>query len=347
MASGLGRRTAVGILVAGALVVACGANGTGKGIVSTGDFPYDLAVSSGDIWVVNYNSSTLQRIDHRTEQITSTIAVGHHPDGVIAAGGMLWVTSTADGAVYRIDPAREAVTLRVRVPAEVANPRPEPADVWMGGLPLNFVTALDPGTGRFTARIPLHGAGWLTVADGSVWVGSILDRTVDRIDPTNGRITASIPLPTSPWRFASTPGAIWVNSYRSGRIYRIDPAANRVAFSVVLGDHSAGIAIGPDGRVWATSHVGGNLPSALSPIDPSPAHSYVLGIDPVTDRVVSRIDTAAGFYGPIVIADGSVWVLDPGGSHLAMYPLPRRRPLTVTSPTGATRTAGRRARWSR
>lgn len=326
MASRLGLRAAAWGLTLSVLaltVAGCGGTGGSSRPISTGDYPYDLAVSSGGVWVVNYGSSTLQRIDPRIHRVTTTIRVGHHPDGVIARGRTLWVTSSADDAIYRVDPSRRKVTLRVPVPSSVADPRPSLSDIWVGGLPLNFVTAFNPDSGRFTARLPLHGAAWLTEAAGSVWVGSVLDRVVVRIDPSSGRTMASIRLAGAPWRLTSTPGAVWVNSQVSGRLYRIDPSTNRVSASLTLGDRTKGLAVGPDGRLWAAGDASGLLPSVLGPIDPERAHTYLVAIDPSTNRVVRHLATGAGFYGPIAFARSMIWVLKEGGSQIANYSLPR------------------------
>src|SRR5689334_8549403 len=67
------------------------------------------------LYVANYGSGTLTRIDPHTNRATKTIAVGSGPCGVVAGGGALWVEDFHGSDIARVSPKRFKVTARVKV----------------------------------------------------------------------------------------------------------------------------------------------------------------------------------------------------------------------------------------
>src|SRR4051812_50086393 len=55
--------------------------------VKTGLQPCGGVAASGGVWVADYGSSNLVRIDPRTNHVTARISVGASPCGLIAAAG--------------------------------------------------------------------------------------------------------------------------------------------------------------------------------------------------------------------------------------------------------------------
>jgi YVTN family beta-propeller protein len=83
-------------LVACAIVVeAAGAAPSSPQLIARvgtrGAKPCGSAVYGKYLYVANYGSGTLARINPRTNKATKTVAVGDGPCGVVAGGGALWV----------------------------------------------------------------------------------------------------------------------------------------------------------------------------------------------------------------------------------------------------------------
>ena len=45
----------------------------------------------GSVWVANYGSATLSRVDPSTNRVTGTVKVGAGPCGLAAGAGSIWV----------------------------------------------------------------------------------------------------------------------------------------------------------------------------------------------------------------------------------------------------------------
>ena len=63
----------------------------------------------GSVWVTNLYSSTVARIDPRTNRVVARIPVGARPYGLAAGGGSVWVSNSGEGTVSRIDPRTNRV----------------------------------------------------------------------------------------------------------------------------------------------------------------------------------------------------------------------------------------------
>ena len=80
-----------------------------------GDDPVAVAVGASGVWVANYLSDTVTRLDPTTGQPTTTVPVGAGPSGIAVTDDAVWVTLEYAGQVVRIDPATNRVTSRVAV----------------------------------------------------------------------------------------------------------------------------------------------------------------------------------------------------------------------------------------
>ncbi len=77
-------------------------------ILEVGGRPFSLADADGSIWVANFLSGTVQRIDPATNRVVARISVGGQPYGLAVAPGAIWVGNNSLDSVARIDPPRIA-----------------------------------------------------------------------------------------------------------------------------------------------------------------------------------------------------------------------------------------------
>lgn len=181
--------------------------------IKVGDFPTDLAMFAGRLWVLNFADRSLSRVDPSAARL-----VGEPVDlpgelGALDAGaGLIWAIDCNKGIVYGLDPRRGAVEIRARVRAGV-------------------------------------GLGDIAVSAGSVWVTDWASHAVLRLDPTTGKVSEQIPAGDQPEKIAAIAGDIWVSDAGAGELLRIDAGTNRVVETLLVGVRPAAVAASRE-SVW-------------------------------------------------------------------------------------------------
>jgi YVTN family beta-propeller protein len=235
-----------------------------------------VAVGVSGVWVTDFDTDSIYRIDPSTRTVVATIPVRTAPEGVVATDQGVWVANHHGGSVVRIDPVT------------------------------NQVVATIPA-----GHTGSSGPHQIAVGLGSVWVGVPNIESVVRIDAVSNQVLATIhePYPTLPCGgFAIAPAAVWVSScFEQATIARIDPARNAVVATIDVGGYTGRPFIVGDG-VWfpVVDHPdpsGATVPGTL------------VHIDPATNRVDRALKVAATFSpaGSWVSGD-SVWLVDDSGA---------------------------------
>jgi DNA-binding beta-propeller fold protein YncE len=153
---------------------------------------------------------------------------------------------------------------------------------------------------RFSAVIPLPGAGPMAVADGKLWV--LAAGAVVRIDPaTNTVVGRPLPVPADAEAIAVGHRALWAARVAPGdlgtpgkdAVTRIDPATGRMVATITVGRAPLDLAVTP-GAVWVTNSGGGG-------------HS-VARIDLRTNRLAGRPVRTGASPQSLAAGGGSLWV---------------------------------------
>jgi streptogramin lyase len=181
--------------------------------IKVGDFPADLAMFRGEVWILNYGDRSLSRVDPSAATLVGD-PVGFPGElGALDAGaGRLWAIDCDKGIVYGLDPRLGAVEIQARVRAG-------------------------------------EGLGDIAVSAGSIWVSDWASHVVLRIDPTTGRVVERIPAGDQPEKLAGVDGDIWVSDAGAGMLLRIDASANRVVERLHVGVRPAAVAASAE-SVW-------------------------------------------------------------------------------------------------
>jgi virginiamycin B lyase len=185
-----------------------------------------LSVDANGLWVTDWDTSLVERLDPVTLRAVTTVAVGPQPKGVLVTAGAVWIANTRGGSVARIDPATNKI-----------------------------VTTISVGpTGP-------SGPNWLTTGFGGVWVGIPNNGRVVRINTTTNAIDARIQIPalaTPCGGLATSADAIWITSCDQGnQMTRIDPTTNTAVGMVDLGGQGHTVVL-IDGKPWV-SPAGGQI----------------------------------------------------------------------------------------
>jgi hypothetical protein len=137
--------------------------------IKVGDFPTDLAILRGELWVLNFGNRSLSRVDYSVGRLVGEPVALPGELGALAAGaGRLWAIDCNKGIVYGLDRRRGAVKIRATVRAG-------------------------------------EGLGDIAVAAGSVWVSDWAAHVVLRLDATTGKVITRIPAGDQPEKLAVSP----------------------------------------------------------------------------------------------------------------------------------------------
>src|SRR4051794_39989052 len=128
-----------------------------------------LGYGAGSLWIEDTSSNTVSRVSTRTGKRVRAINVGNQPYDATFAYGSAWVTSNYDGDVERIDPAKNAVVKKWPVPGAVGVVAAH-GSIWAGGT--DGVTRIDPVSGGAVKNPIAPSAGWDAAAPAAGWGGS-------------------------------------------------------------------------------------------------------------------------------------------------------------------------------
>ena len=192
-----------------------------------------LGYGAGSLWIEDTSSSTISRVSVTTGKRLKAIPVGSTPYDATFAYGAAWTTSYGLGELERIDPARNRIAGRWQL-GQATGVVGAFGSVWAAGS--DGVIRVDPGSNKLLTTIAVAGgAGWTAASADAVWVTT--PTGLARIDPLTNTVTTAIPLPGAP--YLGDPdvvgGLVWVPQIRKNTIAVVDPATNTVARTVKAG----------------------------------------------------------------------------------------------------------------
>ena len=284
----------------------------------TVDKPMGMTFDGQALWVLT-EDGRLVRIDPATNEVSDTVTLDGADvlyNGVSADPDGVWATRWSPGIVYRIDPVTRSRTAQVETDVAKGVLAAEGA-VWVAHTHHGSVSRIDPATNEVAEAITVgptgnSGPNWLASGLGSIWVDIPNAAAVVRIDQVTNVVQASIAIPT-----AATPcggiavgnDAVWVASCDgSNWLTRIDPTSNKVTAILDVGGGASPRIV--NGAPWIS-------------VDRGADSASILRIDPATnqfDRVLSPGDGFLG-GGAMVVADGSLWIMDGANNRVLRLPL--------------------------
>jgi YVTN family beta-propeller protein len=183
-----------------------------------GSGPRGLAFDGTHIWVSNYTSNSLSKIDINTNTVIDTLTTGVSApdDGIAFDGTYIWVSNNNASKVSRININ--------------GSPPVVDADVIVGATPYGIA------------------------CDGSyLWVANYGSGTVSKVNITTPGVEQTVSVGTNPYGIAFDGSHIWVaNSGSPVEARKIDISTNQVVASVQLGtDGGATRGVAFDGaHIW-------------------------------------------------------------------------------------------------
>jgi YVTN family beta-propeller protein len=278
--------------------------------------PSGVAFDAGTntIWVANYDSDTVTKLDAATGEVLKTIPVGDRPHGVAVDGRSVWVTEAGDDHVTKLDASSGNKVNRY--PTGGDNPRAVAFDkgtnsIWITNAGDDTVTKLDASNGAVLKRIDVGNRPSAVAVDGtSIWVANTGDGkspgTVTKLAAATGAIvkTIRVGIGILPFGVLFDGTNIWVTSRAvAGTVTKLDAASGNFLKSYKVGIHPYGV-VSDGTNIWMAN-------------DASPGK--VTKLDVATGRVV---DYKVG-EGPTALAfDGtSIWVTNAADDNVSKVPI--------------------------
>lgn len=237
--------------------------------------PNWVAFDGNNIWVTNYGSNSVSKIDAATGTYLASYSVGAGPRGVIFDGTFIWVANQGSNTVTKINPSNGQIFGAYYAGVGPAFLAKNPADgtIWVPDRDGNTVTVLNPSTGSTIRTVPTDTQPQYITADGNgnMWVSCYNSKKVDKIQ-SDGLILGHFTPPQSgPTGLVYDPydGLIWGVTW-SGYLYSMDQLGT-VTYSAWRGGSShghyavlwfSGFPYGPN--IWATDTGGGIVNKLLT-----------------------------------------------------------------------------------
>ena len=218
-----------------------------------------VATGAGAVWVANYRTGSLVRVDPRTRRIRRVV-VGGAPFDVLVAAGKVWTTGFDNGTLVEVDPLTMRVTRRLKVGGAPTGLLYEARAIWVGlGRGATEVLRVDPRSGSVQridvgVTAPTH----FVATKHGIWVVNDGD-TLVRIDPASGGVSDVRHLGRTLVQPALAPdGTLWVPDKEIDTIFRLDPETGQLLDSFPGGD-GAFQALQAFGSMWVTSYAGADV----------------------------------------------------------------------------------------
>jgi YVTN family beta-propeller protein len=290
------------------------------GSIAVGASPWGIAIGTdGRAYVANSSDGTLSVIDTFTDTVLGDVAVGNSPTSVAVDGHRVYVTNTNDDTVSVIDTDTYATTL-VAVGDSPFGVAVSGGKVFVTNDEDDTVTVFDAATNTVVATIAVgdHPTG-IAAGGGRVVVTNSGSSAIDGDGTVTLIDAATLQVVGDPLKVGDFPTNVVVNAdgtrayvtdFGYGTVSTIDLQTGTVLGTPVsVGaavDGVAGVAIGPDGKLYLAGAVDGAV-DAITVDDPA-----VAGFAPIAATTFSTVaaQTAAATGQPSAAPSASL----PAGS---------------------------------
>jgi streptogramin lyase len=221
----------------------------------------------------------------------AAITTGTAPCGAVYAYGSVWVANDG-GTLARIDPRTNRVTKRIKVGAGACSLAAGQGALWIASYKRGLIRVTPRGHVRRIAvgAMPFD----VLVAYKRVWVTAWEAGKLAVVDPRTLRVSRRIDIGPRPVGLIARVGSIWVGFGRDATaIARVNPRTFAVRH-VEVGDRAPGwFVAGGTGSLWIQANDGD-----------------LLELDPVTSRVLHRLEVGRTLAQGARAPDGTLWIPD-------------------------------------
>jgi len=234
---------------------------------ATGSNPDGLAFDGSNLWVANYGSGSVTKMQASTGQILGTyLEVSAGPSALAFDGANMWVTCSKTNIVSKLRASDGGCsgTCTIAVGTEPNGIAFDGTNIWVSNVGSNNVTKVLASTGAVVNTYPVGGRPQGIAFDGTnIWVANENDGTVSKLLASSGTLLATVTVGSGPFGIAFDGTNIWVANYYSNSVTKIVAATATVVGTYGVGANPYGVAF--DGtNIWV-SNAGSGTVSKLQP----------------------------------------------------------------------------------
>ncbi|MFA6963936.1 MAG: hypothetical protein WC227_04505 [Patescibacteria group bacterium] len=263
------------------------------------------AISTPSVWVANYNTNNVSKINSSNGSKTGDYSTGSYSYGsAIDTSGFAWVTNMGSDTVSKINVSTGA---KITDYATGSIPKGVAIDasgfVWVANFGGGTVSKINPSTGVKTNYTTGSGSTGVAIdASGFVWVTNYSGTgSVSKINASTGSKVADYAVGTNPTGVAiDASGFVWVVNTGSNNISKINALTGVKVADYATGLSPAGVAVDTNGFVWI-SNGGANTISKMNPSTGSKT-DYATGSSPA---------------GVAVDSSGFIWIANTSGNTIS------------------------------
>jgi YVTN family beta-propeller protein len=248
------------------------------GTITVGSEPWGVAYDSGkgEIFVVNYGSTTVSVISDSTNTVVANVTVGTNPMGAAYDFwyGEVFVTNWGSNTVSVISDSSNTVVATVPVgthPGPVAFDMS--GEIFVANIGSNTVSVISDSSNTVVATVPVGtspgGVAYyynVYTGKGEIFVANSYSNTVSVISDSNNTVVATVPVGTSPGGVAydSVKSEIFVANYGSNTVSVISVSNNTVVATVNVGTGPGAVAYDLYKGEIFVANIGSNTVSVIS-----------------------------------------------------------------------------------
>jgi len=223
-------------------------------VVAVGDEPRYMAFDGTHVWVANWLSDNVSKIDITTTQVVATVAVGTDPRGITFDGTHIWVTSWLSNNVSKIDIVTNTVVATVAVGSLPTGAAFDGTHIWVANYSDDNVSKIDIVTNTVVATVAVGSNPIDAAFDGThIWVANYYSDTVSKIYISTDTVITTISVGTGPESVAYDGTHLWVANTTSNNVSKIDISTDTVV-ATVSGVNSGIKSVAFDGtHIWVTN----------------------------------------------------------------------------------------------
>jgi streptogramin lyase/5-hydroxyisourate hydrolase-like protein (transthyretin family) len=276
------------------------------------------AISTPNVWVANYNTNNVSKIDSANGSKTDDYPTASYSYGsAVDNSGFVWVTNTGNDTISKIDASTGAKIVDYptgSLPKGVAIDAS--GFVWVANYGNGTVSKMNPSTGAKTSYATGAGATGVAVDNnGFVWISNYAGLgSVSKINASTGAKVGDYTVGTWPTGIAvDNSGFVWVANTQSNTVSKINALTGVKVIDYATAMSPAGVAIDANGFVWVTN-TGASTVSKINPTTGAKT-DYVTGSNPAGVSVDSN-----GFIWIANTASNTVSKMNPSSGAKNDYP---------------------------
>jgi YVTN family beta-propeller protein len=189
---------------------------------AVGSSPHGVAFDGANIWVANYGSDNVTKLNAATGAVVGTYAVGDGPIGIAFDGANIWVANYYGNNVTKLNAATGAVVGTYAVYVQPYSIEFDGGNIWVTNAGSHIVAKLNAATGALISSYVVENTPIGIAFDGAnIWVTSNASDTVTKLNAATGAIVGTYAVGDAPQSLAFDGANIWVTNANSNNVTKL------------------------------------------------------------------------------------------------------------------------------